>query len=138
MRRALGIALALACAACAGSSRLERSDRAVAPEQAQLDWLPAEPADLLGLFESVSIEGEAASALWKVYYHFAADGSYTGAALVIGGSHPEFQTLSGSWTLAHGILDLGQDERLSVRAAPDHLELESSGGIAILRRVELQ
>lgn len=138
MRCALAIGVALAGAACVASGRLEDSARAVAPAQPELAWRPAEPDDLAGLFESVSIEGEAASALWKVYYHFAADGSYTGAALVIGGAHPQFQTLSGSWSLSDGVLDLGQGEHLSARAASAHLELTSAGGVARLRRVELQ
>ena len=99
--------------------------------------LPPSPV-LAGLYESTSIEGDAAAALWKVYYHFAADGSYTGAALVIGATHPEFQTLAGTWSLAGGVLDLGQGEQLTARAADGYLELASSGGVAVLHRVALQ
>src|SRR6185503_12081772 len=124
--------------ACLGSTVLESTERGIAATPAELAWRPARADDLRGLFESVSIEGEAASALWKVYYHFAADGSYSGAALVIGGSHPEFQTLSGSWTFEHELLQLGEEEPLQVFAAPEHLKLVSQGGVAILRQVALQ
>lgn len=138
MRRALVLALALAGAGCFANTRLDSAKRAVETAPAELVWRAATAADLRGLYESVAVEGEAASALWKVYYHFAEDGSYTGAALVIGGAHPEFQTLSGKWTLADGELDLGEGERLRAFAAADRLRLESATGVAVLRRVELQ
>jgi hypothetical protein len=139
MKAGFGLAGALLAAACARGGALEPAARGVAPvvEEART-WRPAEARDLTGLFESRAIEGEAAGALWKVYYHFAVNGSYTGAALVIGGAQPEFQTLAGRWTLADGVLDLGQGERLAARVAGDELELESPGGRARLVRVALQ
>jgi hypothetical protein len=127
-------------AGCISSSVIESSGRAVDTALDDIRWRPAEPVDLDGLFESVSIEGEVAAALWKLSYCFtpdapgAARGEYTGAALVIGGPSPAFQTLSGRWQLENGELDLGEGERASASASDEHLRLESEGGVAVLRR----
>lgn len=124
--------------ACIASSVVDSAGRAVAPRTAEFAWRPALAGDLHGLYESVEIEGEAAVSVWKLYYAFAADGSYSGAALVLGGANPEFQTLSGRWTLVDGILDLGDGQTARVLAAPEHLRLEHEGGTAILRRADVQ
>lgn len=124
--------------ACISSSVVDSAGRAVAPANAHLDWQPASEAELPGLYESVSIDGEAALSLWKIYYVFAGDGSYSGAALVLGAANPTFQTLSGSWALADGILDFGEGQTARVSSAIDYLKLESDGGIVLLRRAEMQ
>lgn len=131
------LALALA-PACITPSVVDSSGRQVEVKAEQLAWRPATAADLSGLFESVAIEGEAAAALWRAYYHFAADGTYTGAALVIGGANPEFQTLSGSWRLEGGLLDLGDGIPILVSAAEQLLRMESEGGVATFRRAAVQ
>ena len=128
----------LVAPACIAPSVVDSSGRAVAPTTSELAWRPARREDLRGLYESVSIEGEAAAALWKVYYVFAEDGSYSGAALVLGAASPEFQTLSGHWTLEGEILDLGEGQTARASAAGEHLKLESDGGVAILRRAAVQ
>jgi hypothetical protein len=134
----LAAGCALLASACIASSVVESSGRAVAPASVELDWRPARGEDLRGLFESVSIEGEAAASLWRVLYVFAEDGSYSGAALVLGAGNPEFQTLSGRWALVGDDLDLGDGQTVRASVAADHLKLESAGGIAILRRVAVQ
>jgi hypothetical protein len=117
---------------------MPETERAIGALPAEFAWQPAEKGDLQGLFESVSIEGEAAAQLWRVYYHFAEDGTYTGAALVIGGERPEFQTLSGQWDLHAGALDLGDGSRIAAFAATDHVKLETDGGSVVLRRAAIQ
>ena len=138
MSRLLAASLAWGCLiiapACSSSSVVESAGRAVAPTSGDLAWRPTVPEDLRGLFESISIEGDAAASLWKIYYVFDENGSYTGAALVLATDHPEFQTLSGTWTLDGPILDLGDGQSTRVSTAPGHLMLESDGGVAILRR----
>jgi hypothetical protein len=124
--------------ACIAPSVVDSAGRAVAPAEAEIAWRTARAADLDGFFESVSIEGEAAAALWRVEYVFSAEGAYTGAALVIGGTTPEFQTLTGRWRLDGDVLDLGEGQTTRVLAAGDHLRLESAGGLVILRRVPVR
>lgn len=97
----------------------------------------AEAEDLNGLFESVSIEGEQAAVVWKIYYHFASDGTFTAAAPVIDGLQPAFQTLSGTWKLDEQGLDLGAGQPVRASWAPEQLKLESEGTVVILRRVAI-
>lgn len=141
MSRTIASPLAWLCLllspACIASSVVESAGRAVAPPTSDLDWRPAVREDLRGLFESISIEGEAAASLWKIYYVFAEDGSYSGAALVLGERHLEFQTLSGTWTIEGQVLDLGEGQATRAWTAADHLKLESDGSVAILRRAEV-
>ena len=132
--RALALSL-LAAPACIMPSVLDEKARAVERAPAEVEWRAARAEDFLGLFESVSIEGEQAAALWKVYYHFASDGTFTGAALVIGGPQPAFQTLSGTWKLDADGLDLGDGQPVRASCAPDQLKLESAGTVVILKRV---
>jgi hypothetical protein len=134
---ASSLALALA-GSCVAPSVLDESRRAVAPAGEAVAWREPVESDFRGLFESASIEGEVAGALAKVWYHFAGDGTYSGAALVIGGDAPEFQTLSGRWSLAGDRLDLGDGQLAAVRVAEGRLRLESEGGIAVLRAVEVR
>jgi len=99
-------------------------------------WEPANRSDLVGLFESLEIHGEAAAALWKVYYHFSADGGYSGAALVAGDDGVRFQVLSGTWTFTEdGRVDLGDgSEPLQARVSGGFLQLESAAGTVVFRR----
>lgn len=133
----LGI-VPLALAGCIAPSVLEKEKRAVSEEEASVAWRPAEAPDLDGLFESVRIEGEASSSLWRFEYHFSQDGSFTGAALVVIEGRPEFQTLAGRWSLAAGVLALEGSEPARAFAAPGKLKLETEGGTAELRRVALR
>jgi hypothetical protein len=89
------------------------------------------------LFESVRIDGEAAASVARISYFFSPDGSYTGAALVLG-EPPAFQTLSGRWSLSGETLDLGSGLRVRARVAGESLRLESELCVAQLRRVALQ
>jgi hypothetical protein len=136
-RTALIVGLALA-PACVHAKVLAQNDRAVAPLAEERVWRPAEPADVHGLYESVSIEGEAAAALWRIYYHFADDGTYTGAALTLGGPQPEFQTLSGTWRLADATIEFDSATTARAAVAGDDLRLETEGGVVVLRRTAIQ
>jgi hypothetical protein len=136
-RRWIAAALCVA-PGCITPSVVDSAGRGVEAPAEVVAWHPATATDLRGLFESVSIEGEAAAALGRVLYHFGSDGSYTGAALVIGGDQPEFQTLSGTWTLGGDGLDLGDGQIVAAEVAGDLLRLSSAGGTAVLRRTAIQ
>lgn len=138
-RLALWLTPLFAASGCIAPSVLDDAQRlpeASAP--ARLDWRPAQAADLLGYWESSAVEGDAAAALRKLYYLFAADGSYTGAALVAGATGPQFQTLDGSWTLADGLLDLGDGATAEAQVAPGWLRLVNEGGTLLLERSVLE
>jgi len=137
IRPALLGVLALA-PACVHAKVMAQDDRAVAAFAGEQVWRPAEAADVHGLYESVSIEGDAAAALWRIYYHFADDGTYTGAALTLGGSQPEFQTLSGTWHLTDSTLDFDSTTTARALVAGDELRLETEGGVVVLRRTAIQ
>lgn len=124
--------------ACITPSVIESSGRAIAPTTTKFAWREPRTADFDGLFESVSIEGEVAAALWKVWYVFSEGGAYSGAALVLGSATPGFQTLSGRWSLDGDQLDLGDGQVVRASATDDHLRLASAGGVAILRRCAIQ
>jgi hypothetical protein len=132
----LGV-LALA-PACVHAEVLAQDDRAVAALAEERVWRPAEPADVHGLYESVSIEGDAAASLWRIYYHFADDGTYTGAALTLGGAQPEFQTLSGTWRLADATIEFDSATTARAAVAGDELRLETEGGVVVLSRTAIQ
>ena len=132
-------AAVLALSGCIAPSVVESSGRAVADSKPALEWHPAAAADLAGPFESESIEGEAAGALLKLYYHFAPDGRYSGAALVVGDEGPAFQTLTGTFTLDDGSsIDLGDGALARISVAGERLRLESEGNVIVLRRVDLR
>ena len=122
--------------ACLASTVVEEGARAVAAAEPVRDWRPAEAADLDGLYESVRLEGEAAAALWKLYYHFAPDGTYTGAALVFDGERAAFQTLSGTWSLAGGRLELDGAGGSTAAVAGEELKIENEAGMAFFRRAD--
>jgi hypothetical protein len=136
--RSSALAAILGIGGCIAPSVVESSGRAVTEAPTTLEWRPALDRDLDGAFESELIEGEAAGALLKLYYHFAPDGRYSGAALIQGDDGPAFQTLSGRFTLASGELDLGEQSLARASVAGERLRLESDGTTIVLRRVELR
>ncbi len=138
--RATLVAFPLALSACIPSNVVAADDRAVTSTTADLAWTDPVPPKLTGLYESVSIRGDAAAAMQKAYYWFAADGTFTGAALVLGGGDsantPQFQTLGGTYRIAQDQLWLGEDsEPATLRAAHGHVRLTSAEGDLVLRRV---
>ncbi|MBL8801588.1 MAG: hypothetical protein JNN27_06315 [Planctomycetes bacterium] len=139
----LFVVLASCPAACIAPSVVSSEGRAVELTPQARDWRPARVEDLDGLFESTSIEGEAAVALWRIHYHFAVEpgvsgGSYSGAALVLGGLTPQFQTLSGVWRLNEGALEFDGAAATQASVAGDLLRLENEGGTVLLRRAAIQ
>ena len=139
----LFVVLASCPAACIAPSVVSSEGRAVELAPQARDWRPARAEDLDGLFESTSIEGEAAVALWRIYYHFAVEpgvsgGSYSGAALVLGGPTPQFQTLSGVWRLNDGALEFDGAAATQASVAGEVLRLENEGGTVLLRRAAIQ
>ena len=121
--------------ACLASTVMPREERAAPAAAPLVEWRSAERADLLGYFEAETIEGEAAASLWKVYYHFAEDQSYTGAALVRPpDAPPQFQTLSGQWQLEAGGLVLDGADPVQALAGEGRLKLVAPGGSLLLRR----
>jgi hypothetical protein len=137
IRPALIGLLALATA-CVHAKVLGKDDRAVDARAPERSWRPVQPGDVRGLYESVSIEGEAADSLWRIYYHFADDGSYTGAALTLGGPKPEFQTLSGTWKLSDSTIEFDASTVARAEVSGDELRLETEGGVVVLRRTAIQ
>jgi len=139
VRRSL-IAWGLACAACSPSciapSVLARDERAVSSSVSEPSWHAAFREELLGWFESTRIEGDAAESFLEIEYYFAADGTYSGAALAHAAQGPEFQTLTGRWTLAGAEITFDGGETARVLAAPGWLRFESNEGIVVLRRVD--
>ena len=121
---------------CIAPSVLAHEERAVAATEVAPAWGSVRESDLDGWFESTHIEGDAAISFLRIEYFFAADGTYSGAALAIDTAGPEFQTLIGRWRLDGDQLDLGEGNSARVQAAPGWLKLESEGGSVVLRRVE--
>lgn len=131
-------AAVLACAGCLASSVVAPEDRAAFLGPADLPWAPLDPAAdrIDGLYASVAIEGEASLAVLKLFYHFAGDGAFTGAAL-LATDPPRFEVLSGRWSLELDELwglRLGADAPPArVEVAPDHLRLTGDEGTVVLR-----
>jgi hypothetical protein len=137
LRISLCAGLALATAACGmtQSNKLDEKARAASVAPENVAWKPATRADVVGYFESDRITGEAAASLRKVFYSFAADGTYSGAALVQEGAASKFQVLSGAWRLEGNVLDLGPDSTpAKAQAAPGRLRLDSEGGSAVFHK----
>lgn len=123
---------------CIASNVLD-ADRRMVQGEAVRNWQPA-PADLqlAGFYESTDVTGDVAASLRRVYYHFAADGTYTAAALIDEGGLLRFQTLSGTWALANGCLELDGAEPVPVAIAGDQVRFAAPGGALTLRRSNLQ
>lgn len=132
--------LALLAPACIPSNVVAPQDRMVAVDQDKVHWMPATASAFDGLYASISLTGDVAAGLWKVYYHFTPDGRFTGAALLQGESGaPAFQVLDGTWTLAGDVLRLGEGaEPATAEMAPDLLRLRGAAGTVVLRREPTQ
>lgn len=128
--------LALLSAGCYVSSVVAEQDRAVAVDRADLEWRPGLAADVQGLFESVAIEGDAAFTLRRIWYWFAPEGRYAGAALVESEDGMSFQTVNGTWRLLPEGLVLDDVAPARLQAAPMHLRIETATGVLVLRRAD--
>jgi hypothetical protein len=125
----------LSSAACTSSHKLDENARIATTAPENIAWGAARREDVIGYFESERITGEAAASLRKIYYSFASDGTYAGAALVQDAGKSTFQVLSGKWTLTGPTIKLGDDGApTKIFAAPDRLRLDSDGGSVTLRR----
>lgn len=126
--------LSLLLAGCYASNVVAVQDRAVTLQTAALTWAPARAADMAGLYESVSIEGDAALSLRRIYYFFDGNGNYSAAALVASESGVAFQALSGTWHLDDQGLVLDQAPPARLLAASGYLRIEAAHGVLVLRR----
>jgi hypothetical protein len=135
---ACGALLGVALAGCIASNVVAPEQRLVVAEPQDQPWVPADAAAIPGFQESIDLRGDAAASLRRVWYVFAADGAYTGAALADVDGRLEFQTLAGTWALTPAGLVL--DGRAAVRCemAPGHLRLSADNGVVVLRRGTLQ
>lgn len=121
---------------CIASNLLDSNQRMLQPTPVEREWNPPSPTDVEGQFESVQITGEVAGSVLKIYYYFAPDGRFSGAALVVGASGPTFQVLEGRWTLSDGKLSLGPDsEPADLHKSGDALRLTTTDGCVVLKRV---
>jgi hypothetical protein len=115
------------------------ADRSVRQPLADVAWSGAERSAIPGFYESERITGEAAAGVLRVWYLFFEDGRYTGAALVLDGSDPSFQVLSGKWDLRAGRLLLDESgEPMDVEAAADRLRISTPTGAVHLRKALLE
>ena len=139
MRRASCSAVALlglALASCYTSNVLDASERAVREPAGELAWRAATGADFDGLFESVSLDGDVAASVRALWYLFAPDGAWSGAALVSTPEGERFTASHGRFVLRDGQLELETGAPpAAARAAGAQLRLESAAGSVVLRRV---
>lgn len=119
---------------CIASNVVAPDQRLVISDPQQLQFEPANAANVDGYFESVDVRGEAAVALRKVFYVFLPGGTYTGAALGDVAGALSFQTLNGTWSLTPAGLVLDGDPPVRCEAAPGHLRITAGNGIVVLRR----
>lgn len=131
-------AVASTLAGCIPSNVVATDQRMVVADLSRLQFAAAPELQLAGLYESVEITGDAAVALRKVYYLFAADGTYTAAALAEVDGRSAFQTLGGTWTSTAAGLSLDGAEPVALEAAPEHVRITAPNGALVLRRSALQ
>jgi hypothetical protein len=124
----------LLLSACIASNVVATQDRLVERPLAELAFAPALELRLAGLWASIEITGDAAVSLRKVYYWFAADGTYTAAALADGDAGLTFQTLGGTWATSADGLSLDGAPPVRLEQAPDHLRITAPNGGLVLRR----
>lgn len=136
-RIALAALAALAASGCVPSNVVARSDRMVTAAIDDLEFGPPEALRLDGFWVSARIAGEVAVALRWVGYRFAADGTYTAAALIQTGPIAEFQTLTGTWELRAEGLALDGAEPVTTERAGDFVRLTTPDGRLVLRREAL-
>jgi hypothetical protein len=134
----VALAACLLAAACIPSNVTPPTDRMMAPTEEALAFGPATAADLVGFHESVDITGDAAVSLRKVFYYFASDGAYTGAALVDDGERLSFQTLSGRWQLTPEGLVLDDEAPARCEAATGQVRIATATGALRLRRAKVE
>lgn len=134
----VALAACLLASACIPSNVTPPTDRMMAATEDALAFAPAIAADLVGFHESVDITGDAAVSLRKVYYYFAADGAYTGAALVDDGERLAFQTLSGRWQLTAEGLALDDEAPARCEAAAGQVRITTASGSLRLRRAKVE
>ena len=135
MMRVLLVALTLSWSAACASTILTPVERAALAGLPQHDWRPATASDIPGLYASEEISGSMAASLWKLYYHFDENGSYTGAAL-FAADPPRFEVLSGTWIFAAGRLALDGGEAAETKADIGALLLSGEAGTVVLQREE--
>jgi hypothetical protein len=140
-RRCSALALAvtlLLLPGCYASNVVAQQDRAVVTVLDDLEWQPADAADLPGQWLSAEVRGEVAASLWRVLYFFEPGGRYSAAALVAGDAGPSFQTLDGTWTCTEKgiVLDDAEPQRLD--KSGEHLRIEAENGSLILRKLAQQ
>jgi hypothetical protein len=135
---AIAVLLAgLALGACYTSNVLDASQRAVHEPLPAVAWRPATGADFDGLFESAALEGDVAASVRALWYHFAPDGAWSGAALIADGDGARFTVLQGRFVLRDGTLELEPGAPpAAARAGGGHLRLESAAGCVVLRKLE--
>lgn len=133
-RRGPWPALLLAVGGCIASNVVAPEQRLVVDDPAQLEFAPADGQPLDGLYASIDLRGAAAAALRKIYYRFAADGTYTAAALSEVDGRYAFETLSGIWALAGDQLVLDDGDAVRLERAPQHLRITAPNGVLVLRR----
>lgn len=132
------VVLGVAVAACIPSNVTRPQDRMAAAAEAAPAFAPATVADVVGFHESIDIQGDAAATLRRIYYLFAADGTYTGAALADDGERHAFQTLSGVWRLAPEGLVLDEQPAVACDAAPGQLRIAAPTGVLRLKRGKVE
>jgi hypothetical protein len=145
-RRHLSVLLAvLALAPGCASTVVDVAERGVRPARADAAWRPARAADVTGHWRALRIDGPAAAVLIDLAYWLDADGSFSGAAL-FAGAPPQYQVLSGAWTLAaDGRLQLGADAELAEAEVASRglvesalLRLRGAEGSLVLERAEVR
>lgn len=135
-------ALVALTAGCYPSNVLDTSLRAVEIEAPDVDdWAPVARDQFPGTYASESIFGDAAASLLDVRYVFRDNGTYSGAALVVGESGLEYQTLTGTWSISDSGSTLVLDDRapgFSLGMHENRIRVASDAGTVILERIELR
>jgi len=132
---------ALSLGGCYASNVVAAKDREVEVAEEKVTWRSAEATDLPGFYASSAVEGAAAGALLKAYYYFGAEGSYSGAVLVVSPEGPRFMVLEedGDYVFGSEGLDLNDGAGpVSLDAAPGKLRLRTADSTIVFERVELR
>jgi hypothetical protein len=136
-RRLALLVASLLSTACA-SGLVAVQDRPVRDELALVVWRPATAADVAGHWRARSLDGPAAAVLLDLAYWLETDGRFTGAAL-FAGPPATYEVLSGSWTLADGVLQLGEGaEPAQAEVAGGWLRLSGADGSLVLERAQIE
>ena len=135
---AIVAAAVLSLPGCIASNVVAPEQRFVVTDTTELKFTAAPGLLLDGLFESVEITGDAALSLRKVYYLFAADGTYTAAALAEVDGKAAFQTLQGTWNSTAAGLSLDGADPVQLEQAQNHVRITAPTGALVLRKGSLQ